>query len=151
MDLVQFFLIGVFVVVGLSAQIGLAENNILGRIAVPILVGGGLILGHILVFVFQIIDSGVWEWSLLGGALASVLFLAILVLKSFFAPVVASFILSYQTYVLFEYGELRLIPIFDAALALLFSDPSNGLRWTYISILLIYSIIATIGDLALLD
>jgi hypothetical protein len=117
-----------------------------GRLYAPLAVGMIVILG---VFVYGLIclfDSKKTDYKfetfLLWNAKA-IVFALVLNLKSYLGPLTASFCLSCEVYFLFEYGQLRPIPLLSALAGWVFEFAPDAISAVYLVISVLYCLVSS--------
>jgi len=157
MNGIAILIIGVLMLIGIVWQyhlIGEKDGNWEDppkRMIVPFLLGLVVILG---VFVYSLIgmcDSKKAAFTfetLLLWNFKSIVFVVFMNLKSYLGPVVASFVACCEVYFLFEYGELRPLPLLSALAEWVFEFGPEWLAGTYLVLQTVYCLVSSGIDTA---
>ena len=118
-------------------------DDVPSRAMIPMVFGLIAVLGCVLYAAFSLLTNSHSPIQQPGDAIAfvfrSVVFWIVVTAKGYFGPLVVGFVISFAIYNLFEFQELRAIPIFRAIGDWVFASSSSALHWTYVGIIFTYS------------
>ena len=119
-------------------------DDIPRRVKPPLALGLAAFLGCIIFAIFTSFmgaaDSAIVARKVIAYGIKAFILMIVACVKSYFGPIFSGLIISFTIYSLFEFGELKTIPVLRLFLGWVFSTNSLIIYWIYVGVCFTYAL-----------